>query len=90
MVLIKTVDTNSSVDAGKRIADNLIKNGLWKAKKPMYPGDGCSLGEKGPMEGVITCWYEPFVYQGYDYNGLGDSPNKSQLIDYAKVTVKRN
>jgi hypothetical protein len=89
MVLIKTVDTNSSVDAGKRIADNLIKNGLWKAKKPMYPGDGCSLGEKGPMEGVITCWYEPFMYQGYDYNGLGDSPNKNQLIDYAKVTVKR-
>lgn len=86
MVLIRTSDTNNSIDAGNRIASNLIEHGLWKAKKPMYPGDGCSLGEKGPNEGVITCWYEPFYHYG-ECDGLDECLRKDQLIDYAKVKV---
>jgi len=84
IILVKTKDTNSSIDAGSRIASNLIKHGLWKAKKPMYPGDGCSLGEKGPNEGVITCWYGPFYYYG-EHDGLDEALQKNLLINYAEV-----
>lgn len=86
MVLIKTADTNSSIDAGNRIADNLMKHGIWKAKKHMYSGDGCSLGEKNRNEGVITCWYEPFYHYG-ECGGLDECIDKNQLINYAEVKV---
>lgn len=86
MVLIKTNDTHSSIDAGNRIADNLMKHGIWKAKKPMYSGDGCSLGEKNRNEGVITCWYEPFYHYG-ECGGLDECIDKNQLINYAEVKV---
>ena len=87
MVLIKTNDTHSSIDAGTRIAENLMKHGLWKAKSHMDGGDGCAIGEKNLNEGVITCWYKPFYHDGYNCKGLDDRPDKNQLIDYAEVKV---
>ena len=84
--LIKTNDTNSSIDAGNRIAENLMKHGLWKSKSPMYLGDR-NYGENGPNEGVITCWYKPFYHDGYNREGLDDRLEKSILIDYAEVKV---
>ena len=88
MAFIKTNDTNSSIDAGNRIAENLMKHGLWKSKSPMYLGDR-NYGEAGPNEGVITCWYRPFKRNNNDDPiGLDDRLEKSILIDYAKVKVK--
>ena len=86
--LIKTNDTNSSIDAGNRIAENLIKYGIWKERRSMYPCDR-EYGEKGINEGTLTCWYKPFYLDGYNYNGLGDRLEKSILIDYAKVKVRK-
>lgn len=86
--LIKTNDTNSSIDAGNRIAENLIKYGIWKERRSMYPCDR-EYGEKGINEGTLTCWYKPFYHDGYNYNGLGDRLEKSILIDYAKVKVRK-
>lgn len=89
MNLVKDAKSKSSIDAGNKIAANLKEHGLWKAKRPMYSGDGCSLGEMGPNEGVITCWYEPFKLKswGDDYEGLAEMTNKSLLIDFKPVKV---
>lgn len=84
MGLIKTNDTNSSIDAGNRIAENLREHGIWKERRSMYPCDR-DYGEKGINEGTLTCWYKPFYHDGYNHRGLDERQEKNQLIDYVKV-----
>jgi hypothetical protein len=86
--LVKDATTKSSIDAGKKISENLKKHGLWKAKSPMYPGDGTTLGKYGGIEGVITCWYEPFSDRSGPSPGLANK-TKDLLITYEKLIPKK-
>lgn len=88
MRLVKDATTKSSIDAGKKISENLKKYGLWKAKSPMYQGDGTTLGKHGGIEGVITCWYEPFSDRSGPSPGLA-SKTKDLLINYEKIIPKK-
>ena len=90
MVLVREMSNGSSETAGKKIFENLKKYGLWKSRECMYLGDGTTVGEWGPNEGIITCWYEPFMRYGNMQDGLKDVVQKDQLIDYQKVSVIRN
>ena len=84
--LIKDVKTRSSQAAGNQIAENLKAHGLWKSRRCMSPGDGTMLGAKGPNEGVITCWYGPFLEAGDMNGGLAEVSNKNLLINYEKLS----
>lgn len=88
MGLVKDAKTGSSRDAGKKIAENWKNHGLWKANSPQCPGDGTSLGKRGPDGGYITCWYEPFTDSEGPSAGLKDK-TKYQLITYEKVVPKK-
>jgi hypothetical protein len=88
MRLVKNAKTKSSQDAGNEIAANLKKYGLWKARTPMVSGDGTTRGKHGGVEGVITCWYEPFSDSEGPSKGLAEK-TKDLLITYEKVVPKK-
>lgn len=88
MRLVKSAKTKSSQDAGNEIAANLKKYGLWKARTPMVSGDGTTRGKHGGVEGVITCWYEPFSDSEGPSKGL-EEKTKDLLITYEKVIPKK-
>ena len=75
--LIKDQSTNSSIVAGKKIAD-VLKKGLYKSRWRQNNNIGY-LGRMSINEGVITCWFDELDEKAHDL-----------LIDYKTVSVKRN